>query len=249
VLIAPEKMDLWNENDPKMVSNKKAAEDIVRNIRMDEQMGVLLPFGWELKLLATGGKRAINTTDVINRYDQRIAMTALADFIMLGHTNRMGSFALAKSKTGIFASTLVGYLNVIRDEFNSQELPRLWRMNGFPPEMMPMLDYTPIDSPPLKDLASYITALNSAGVDLLIPALQRFLLQQAGIPQDLTDLAGRGGTGLNITRQQQQQGIVDPNNPQGVVGAKPRIVAPGAAGRPAAARTSARPTKLVRAGQ
>lgn len=195
VMISPENMDLWNADDPQAVASKKAAEEIVRNIRMDEQMGVLLPFGWDLKLLATGGKRAINTTDVINRYDQRIAMTVLADFILLGHTNRMGSFALSKSKTGIFSMSLVGYLNVVRDVFNTHALPRLWRLNGFPMDQMPRLDYMPIDTPSLRDLASYLTAMSGAGVDLSPSALQRFLLQQAGIPADLSDLAGRGGTG------------------------------------------------------
>jgi hypothetical protein len=222
VLTAPEGMDLWNENDSRALDARRAAEKIVRNIRVDEQMGVLLPFGWDLKLLASGGKRAIPTTDVVNRYDQRIAMTVLADFILLGHTNRMGSFALAKSKTGVFGMSLVGYLNVIRDTFNTHGLPKLWRMNGFKPELMPRLDYTPVDAPPLKDLASYITALSGALVDLTPPALQRFLLQQAGIPADLSDLAGRGGTGEggpNVADDNDGGGVTkpgpgaDPNQP------------------------------------
>lgn len=195
VLVAAEGLDLWNENDPQAVATRKAAEEIVRNIRVDEQMGVLLPFGWELSLLATGGKRAINTVDIVNRYDQRIAMTVLADFILLGTQNRLGSFALAKSKTSMFAMSLVGYLNVLRDTFNTQELPRLWRLNGFPPEMMPRLDYTPVDTPSLKDLASYLSALSGCMIDFSVPELQRYLLQLAGVPGDITDLAGRGGTG------------------------------------------------------
>lgn len=195
VLIAAEGMDLWNPNDPTSLEAKKASETIVRNIRRDEQEGVLLPFGWELKLLATAGKRAFNTTDIVNRYDQRIAMTVLADFILLGHANRMGSFALAKSKTSMFAMSLVGYLNTLRDTFNTQELPRLWRLNGFPMDMMPRLDYTPVDSPNLKDMASYIAALAGSGVDFSTPELQRYLLQMGGVPGDITDLAGQGGTG------------------------------------------------------
>lgn len=240
VLVAPERMDLWNPDDPRMVDNKRAAEAIVRNIRMDEQMGVLLPFGWELKLLATGGKRAVNTTEVINRYDQRIAMTVLADFILLGHTNRMGSFALAKSKTGIFAMSLVGYLNVMRDTFNTTEIPRLWRMNGFPMEMMPRLDYTPIDSAPLGDLARYITAISGAGVDMTPPALGRFLLQQAGIPADISDLAGRGGTGEGPNQND------DPNDPQGATsGGTKRRISTGASRTAPAARSSAGSKRLV----
>lgn len=195
VLTAPEGVDLWNPNDPQSVALKQACEDIVRNIRVDEQMGVLLPFGYELSLLATGGKRAFNTTAIVDRYDARIAMTVLADFILLGHQSRLGSFALAKSKTGMFAMSLVGYLNMLRDAFNTQELPRLWKLNGFPAEHMPRLDYTPVDTPVLKDLAAYLASLGGLGIDFSTPELQRYLLQMGGVPADISDLAGQGGTG------------------------------------------------------
>lgn len=244
VLTAAEGVDLWNINDPEAVAAKEAAERVVRNIRVDEQMGVLLPFGWELSLLSSGGKRMIPTTDVINRYDNRIAMTVLADFILLGHSNRLGSFALAKSKTSMFAMSLVGYLNVLRDTFNTYELPRLWQLNGFDTDLMPKLDYTPVDTPNLRDLASYITSLTGAMVDFSPPELQRYLLQQAGIPADLTDLAGQGGTGdmNNNGVPDSEEQNADPRTPQSASRPVAAPVNRGVyTGRRAVERATARP--------
>lgn len=240
VLIAPENVDLWNAQDPQSVALKAACETIVRNIRVDEQMGVLLPFGYDLKLLATGGKRAFNTTQIVDRYDARIAMTVLADFILLGHQSRLGSFALAKSKTGMFAMSLVGYLNVLRDTFNTQELPRLWKLNGFPMELMPKLDYTPVDTPALKDMGTYLAALAGVGIDFSVPELQRYLLQMGGVPADITDLAGQGGTGdmdTEVERDIEPGGGAKPNGTvngmdRGNAPGPNRPGAPGQVGRP-----------------
>lgn len=195
VLKTPQGLDLWNPNDPKAAVQKRAAEQLIQNIRRDENEGVLLPFGWELELLASNGTRAFNTNDIVNRYDQRIAMTVLADFILLGHSNRFGSFALSKSKTSVFTASLVGYLNVIRDVFNYYEIPRLFMLNGYPAELAPRLDYGNIETPDLKSLSSFITAATGAGVDLNQPLIVRSLLASAGLPYDYTDLGGRGSTG------------------------------------------------------
>jgi hypothetical protein len=195
VITAPENLDIWNANDPQMLATKRAVEELIRNLRRDAQEGVLLPYGWDLKLLASEGQRNFDTTAVINRYDQRIAMTVLADFILLGHGGKFGSFALAKSKTSAFTLSIVGYLNVIRDVINRVAIPRLFRVNGLPTEMLPRLDYSSIEVAPLRELAPFLKVLNEMGVDLSDPNLVRHLLNLAGLPADLTDEAGGGGTG------------------------------------------------------
>jgi hypothetical protein len=201
-LTAPEGLDLWNTDDPRMVTMRGLAEDLIRNIRRDEQEGLLLPFGWVFTLASTGGARAVNTTDVINRYDQRIAMTVLADFILLGHGGKFGSFALAKSKTSAFTMSVVGYLNAIRDVFNTVAIPRLFGINGLPLESLPKLDYTPIEVPDLRELAVFLKTLMEGGIPINTPTIGRHLLTQAGIPSTDADVAGGGGAGT-------------PDNPKG----------------------------------
>lgn len=84
VLTPPEGVDIWNSKDPDAVRLKQIAEQLVTNIRRDQNEGIVKPFGWELTLLCTGSRRQFDTNAIINRYDQRIAITILADIVMLG---------------------------------------------------------------------------------------------------------------------------------------------------------------------
>jgi hypothetical protein len=191
MLTAPEGMDLWNASNPRAAEQRTVAETLIRSIRRDEQEGVLLPFGWDLKLLSAGGTRAGNTTDIINRYDQRIAMTVLADFILLGHSGKFGSFALSKTKTSAFVMSLYGYLNMVRDVFNRYAIPRLLEINGMPLEFPPKLDYGDVDAPNLNELGNFIRNITGSEYVLATPLLLRSLLQSAGLPADETDIAKR----------------------------------------------------------
>jgi hypothetical protein len=83
VLQPPEDMDLWSD-DPDSVKQLAQAERLVRSVRRDEREGVVLPFGWNFQLLSTGGRRQFDTNAIIERHDNRIAMTVLADFYCWG---------------------------------------------------------------------------------------------------------------------------------------------------------------------
>lgn len=217
VLTTPEGLDLWNTQDARAVQTRNAAEEIVRGLRRDEMEGVLLPFGWQLELLASKGTRLFDTSTIVNRYDQRIAMTVLADFMMLG-ASKTGSFALAKSKTSVFMISMIGYVNVIRDVFNQYAIPRLFELNGWPIEQLPKLDYDAVEVPVLRDLAVFLRVLFDAGITL-DDNLIRHLLNLAGLPADLSDEAGQGGTrrsrrskkgGERGGQPQPDEGVTDP---------------------------------------
>lgn len=128
-MIAPEQVDIWDDDDPDMVRTRQAAENVVQNIRRDSTEGVVLPFGWNLKLLSTGGQRQFDTSKIIDRYDTRIAMTVMADFILLGH-QQVGSFALSSDKTELFGVAIGGFLDVICESFNNTAIKRLIDING-----------------------------------------------------------------------------------------------------------------------
>jgi len=86
-------------------SDASHAAKIVRNIRRDEQEGVVLPFGWKLSLLSTGGSRQFDTDKIINRYESRMLMAALAQFLMLGQES-IGSYALSSDQTYLFTTSV-----------------------------------------------------------------------------------------------------------------------------------------------
>ena len=108
VIYGPEDVDLWDENIPQNKDIVAGLERMVKNIRRDEMEGVVLPGGYKLELLSSGGTRQFDTNAIINRYDTRIAMTVLADFIFLGH-DKTGSWALSSDKTELFAVPCAAY--------------------------------------------------------------------------------------------------------------------------------------------
>ena len=120
----PEGLDLWNDDIEDNKQTRIALENMVKSIRRDEMEGVVLPAGYELELLSSGGTRQFDTNAIINRYDTRIAMTVLADFIFLGHSET-GSWALSSDKTELFAMAIGAFLDMICETFNSQGIPPL----------------------------------------------------------------------------------------------------------------------------
>lgn len=167
-----------------------SVKDIVRNVRRDEQEGVVFPAIYDdngnklydFQLMSTGGSRQFDTDAIINRYDQRIAMTILADFILLGHEG-VGSFALSSTKTHLFSVALGAWLNSIVSVFNRFAIPRLFKLNGFKVENLPKLVCGDIESIPLTELGEYISKLSGAGVDLFPDdELKKYLLKIANLP-------------------------------------------------------------------
>lgn len=177
VLKPAEGVPLWDTEDPDMVTLKAACERLIRNLKRDEQEGVLLPHDWELTLLTTGSRRQFDTTAIIERYDTRIALTVLADFVLLGH-EAVGSWALSSDKTELFAKAVGGFLDMIASTVNRHAIPRLVRMNGWPEDLSPHLVHGDLETPDLEGLTNLVIQLGS----VTDPVLQRHLRQLAGLP-------------------------------------------------------------------
>jgi hypothetical protein len=165
VLTPPEGLDIWQDDDPSAVKLRQMGEKLVRNIRRDQNEGVMKPFGWTLELLSAGGRRQYDTGAIINRYDQRIAITMLADLVMLG-ADKVGSFALAEVKKDLLGMALETQLQGIADVFNRHAIPRLMVINGFNLERFPEIVPGQVTTPNLTEISRMITALSGAGADL-----------------------------------------------------------------------------------
>ena len=169
----------------------EAIKQIVRNIKRDEQEGIVFPLAYDpetkqpaydLKLLSTGGRRQFDTDAIIGRYDQRIAMTVLADFLLLGH-EKVGSQALSVSKIELFIKSLDAYLSEISEVFNQYAIPRLMRLNGVSEELSPTLVYQTPKNIDLGAISQFITALAQAGAPLFPDEnLENYLRDLGGLP-------------------------------------------------------------------
>lgn len=180
--------------DPRATPEQQAMlaeiKKIVRGVKINEQMGLVFPQEYDhtgqqrykFELLSAFGSKARSPDPAIRRYKQDMAMTVLADFILLGH-EKVGSYALSDSKTKIFASAMGAWLDTIADTLTSQAVPRLFALNGLDGPY-PKIVHGDIETPNLDALSKYVGALANAGA-LTLPdeKLERHLRRAASLPE------------------------------------------------------------------
>ncbi len=182
-----------SDADPADAAILEEIRQIVTNIRRDEQDGVVLPLEYDekgnkkytLELLTTGGRRQFDTTQIIDRWDKRIAQTVLADVILMGQ-GAVGSHALADSKTELLAAALGAWLDGIEQMFNRQAIPQLFRLNTFPDtEKLPELKHGDVETADIVRLADYVSKLVTAGAlnGVDDEDLENYLRAQANLPK------------------------------------------------------------------
>lgn len=184
VLYTPEGVDIWDDALPGNTATRSILESMVRNIRRDEMEGVVLPYGYKLELLSSGGARQFDTNAVINRYDTRIAMTVLADFIFLGH-DKAGSWALSSDKTELFAVAIGAFLDMICETFNSQGIPPLIDMNGkcfAGITGYPKMTHGDIEDVDIAKVAAFIKDMTGIGVLVPDDGLEDYIRKVGHLP-------------------------------------------------------------------
>ena len=169
-----------------------AIKEIVRNIRRDEQDGLVFPLAYDpdtgnlaydIKLMSTGGRRQFDTNQIIARYDTRIAMTMLSDFLLVGH-DRIGAQALSVSKIELFQDSISAYLANMADVLNSYAIPRLMRINGVSDDLAPTISYTAPRAPDLDTISNYVSKLTTSGAMIPDDQLDDYLRDVAGLPTE-----------------------------------------------------------------
>lgn len=181
MLQAPEGANIWGDE---YANERLVAENMLRDIKTDASSGVLLPHGWDLSLLSASGKKQFDTNAVIERYDNRIAMTMLADFILLGHEG-VGSFALSSDKTALFSVALGTFLDIICEVMTNQAIPRLIDLNGSAFGGItdyPRLGHGDLETQNLSELSGFVKDLSSVGALTLDETLEDYLRRAAHLP-------------------------------------------------------------------
>lgn len=189
VMYAPEGLDIWNEENPDAVRIRAGLESTVRRIRRDEMEGVVLPDGYKLELLSSGGTRQFDTNAIINRYDTRIAMTVLADFIFLGH-QQSGSWALSSDKTELFAMACGAFLDIICETFNNQGIPQLIDINGQHFAGItdyPRMTHGDIEDADITKVSQFIKDMTGIGVLVPDDGLEDYIRQVGHLPERTSD--------------------------------------------------------------
>lgn len=172
-----------------------AFKKMVRGVRRDENEGLVLPTQYDpdtkqplfdFELMSSGGTRQFDTNSIITRYEQRILMCVLADFILVGHQDT-GSYSLHTDKTGIFRAALNAITKAIADTLNRYAVPRLFAVNGWKLDELPRFEPTNVDPPALDQLAAFISATAGAGMQWFPdPELEKYIREIARLPE-MTD--------------------------------------------------------------
>lgn len=190
VMWVPEEL-MRSNLPPNLQALRDELEEMIRNIRRGHQEGMLAPMRenggnpvYKLELLTTGGRRSFDIKAIMEYYDKCMTMSAMSDFVLMGHES-VGSYALADSKTSVFAMATKTRIDTLADQFNMRGIPQLMRLNGMDSTRAPKLMHSDIESVDLTKLAAYVQALGQAsmtrlftGNDELLPAL----LDEAKLP-------------------------------------------------------------------
>ena len=180
-LQAPQGVEIWA---PENAGLLQMCNDFISNIRRDSMEGLTLPYGWELKLLSTGGARQIDISATITRYDMAIARTVLADFLFLGSGN-VGSWALSSDKTALFSVAIGTYLDIICEVFNRAAIPALIDINGGHFNGItdyPTLTHGDIETQDLAALGTFLKDMTGIGLITPDEAIEDYIREQASLP-------------------------------------------------------------------
>lgn len=170
-----------------------AIKKLVTAVRRNEQEGIVWP--WEIdadtkqpeyvfELLTSGGSRQFDISGIIDRYKTEILQSVLADFIMVGHENNGGSYALHTDKSGLFRTSMNSLAQNIADQFNRKAIPQLFSLNGMKPARLPTLKPHDVDPPNLTELAQFLSATGGLGLQWFPdPTLEKFIRDAARLPE------------------------------------------------------------------
>ena len=165
-------------------------QDLGSKIRQDETAYILIPSLYDdkgnnkygVELLNAAGKRQFDTSGIIDRYDQRMLMAAMADFLLMG-SQKVGTYALSETKFRAFLKGLKSWLDGICETVNVNAIPKLLRLNGKTSDRAPYLEAGTLDDISLEQLGTFVDVLVKAGVTFTGEE-QQYLKGRANIPVD-----------------------------------------------------------------
>jgi len=223
-LVGLPKMELPVSYFDAVISAEKQAQldaffKLLQQIRRNSNEGVLVPAetlpngqpsGFKLSLIASGGARQIDVSAIIVRYEQRIAMTLLTQFLFLG-MDKVGSFSLASEMTNVFAVALGAILGEVQSIVNRDPVAELMALNGFPEEAWPSWIHGDIEKTDIRGLAEALFKLAGAGFITPDTTLEDYLRTIARLPER-EERAGGGSSaereGMDEETRQREEAML-----------------------------------------
>ncbi len=166
-------------------------EQFITQIRMDERWGGLVPSstkpdgspsGYKFQLVQNSGRRTVDTDLVIRRYESRMLMMFMAQFLLMG-MDSVGSFSLSSNMTSMFGVAIGTVMDQIASVINRFLIPRRQRLNNVDPRLDPFMTHGDLEGPQLDKVGAYINQLAASGMITSSKPLERKLLEIGNLPQ------------------------------------------------------------------
>jgi hypothetical protein len=142
--------------------------------------------------MSSGGKRQFDTTEIVNRYDKRIAMTVLADFLLIGQ-DKVGTQTLVETRNDIFQLALGTILGEIEAVFNMYAVTRLFKLNGDDLENLPKIVHGPVSDVDIKAVVEMLERLTKSGAAIFPDEmLENEIRRRMGLPPRAEDAEPAG---------------------------------------------------------
>jgi hypothetical protein len=165
------------------------AKQLVTNIRVDDQAGVILPLSFDenknpmvkLELLRAAGPKQNKADQTIRRYNEDILNTMLAGFIQFGQTQR-GSRSMHMSATQIYSLAISAFMDSVASVVNRIALPRLMALNDMDMDYAPKLTAGEVGVRDLQELGAYVGQLAQSGLTFFDKPTSDYLRKTGGLP-------------------------------------------------------------------
>lgn len=169
-------------------------KDVIKNLHNNEQMGLVQPkfidpetkqniFGFKLEGVVGNGGKSYDTDKMLNRYENKILMTFLADVLKMGQDS-VGSFSLADNKSNLLSVQIQAILKDKLEVINNDLIPQTLALNGMLPEdgIYPEICHGDLDKRDLAVLGKFIQNVVAVKAMEVDEEFSDWLREEAGAP-------------------------------------------------------------------
>lgn len=176
----------------------EAARGFIKQLAVDESMGVVLPAAYdekgnrqvELCLIKSAGRKQMDSRAIIKGYNEEMLDSLLMGFVQFGQTEH-GARSLHMSATQIFANAIGAWAQAIEDELNRHAIPRLLAVNNMDLSLAPRIKAGRIDVRDLEEYGNFLNRMSQAGFTLWDEETENWAREKAGMPLKPKDSGGR----------------------------------------------------------
>ena len=182
---------LLADADPKYKALAAQLRTMLSQFQVDERAYAMIPSstdkdgkptGFKLSLLSSGGRRAMETSPAIQRYNVQIMQCFGADFLQVGQSS-VGTRNVFEGKANLFLLGLTHYLDIIESTLNRNLVPKVYKLNNVPRKFWPRYRHGKLDKPDLDALGTFLQKLGAAGLLSPNKELEGRVLEIADLPK------------------------------------------------------------------